>query len=162
MNSIPSMRQNHLVNVLTDCIPKILQLLEVILARLILQMDCNAIKRQKVERSKIQDSYGGQYFAMANKRLCFSNGSYREMHYLAINSNEKHTNNYQETDERSIALAHIIIEILNTIEAGSKMTAMGTTEVLLFVFYIYHLVFCYSISIVHFIINFLTISCERF
>lgn len=137
MNSIPSNRPNQLVNALIDCLPKILQLYEAILSRLMLQIDCNAIKIQKTEWSKGQSACNGhQYDRMGSKSLRLLNCSYQDANSQTRNNGKSNladsANKFEEIDEKSMRLAHIISDLLNEIEAGGKTNIMGTTEVIHF------------------------------
>ncbi|XP_037828005.1 integrator complex subunit 5 [Lucilia sericata] len=117
------MRQQQLVCTLNECLAKILQILEVTLTKLILHMDAVASKRSDEKYREMQNQ--------TNNNTIHVNGSLKKQK-IELNTEE----NMEEagnsagclTDRQ--VLAHAIIDLLNTIEAGSKTTVLRSTEVL--------------------------------
>ncbi|KAM7364141.1 integrator complex subunit 5 omd isoform 1-T6 [Cochliomyia hominivorax] len=122
-SNLPCIRQQQLMSSLNECLPKILQILEVTLTKLILHIDATASKQNDEDVKKMQNFTNNNtiHVTSVNKKLKIS---------FHTEQKEKESENATiYVIERHI-LAHAIIELLNTIEAGSKTSVMRTTEVL--------------------------------
>lgn len=132
----PSIRLNQLVSTLSDCLPKILQLFEVILSRLVLQMEYNANQVRNSEWNPIPNSFGKQNEMVTRKKLCLSNGNEKNcLEKWTVSDVDECNEIKSQLNEKDLQLVHVIVELLNAIEAGEKITILRTTEVFPFTLY---------------------------
>lgn len=116
-------KQNQLIWALNECLAKILQILEVTLNKLVLHMDEQASDRSKLKFGEIQNQ--------TNNNTIHTGGSGKRQKFaLAFEQDTEGEDRNIYVAERFV-LAHTIIDLLNTIEAGSKTTVIRTTEVLI-------------------------------
>uniref|UniRef100_A0ABK9MKX5 Uncharacterized protein n=1 Tax=Glossina morsitans morsitans TaxID=37546 RepID=A0ABK9MKX5_GLOMM len=121
-NSYTCMKQHQLMNVLNECLPKILQILEVTLNKLILRMDIDSSERNMGRYREQQNQ--------ANNNTIDTDSNTSKRLRLGLNSDDWNEEEEEEAyDARRLNLAHTIIDLLNTIEAGSKTSVVRTTEV---------------------------------
>uniref|UniRef100_A0A1B0BJZ1 Integrator complex subunit 5 C-terminal domain-containing protein n=1 Tax=Glossina palpalis gambiensis TaxID=67801 RepID=A0A1B0BJZ1_9MUSC len=122
-NSYTCMKQHQLMNALNECLPKILQILEVTLNKLILRMDIDSSERNMGRYREQQNQ--------ANNNTIDIDGNKNKRLRLGLNSDDWNEEEEEEAyDARRLNLAHTIIDLLNTIEAGSKTNVIRTTEIL--------------------------------
>uniref|UniRef100_A0A1A9Z490 Integrator complex subunit 5 C-terminal domain-containing protein n=1 Tax=Glossina pallidipes TaxID=7398 RepID=A0A1A9Z490_GLOPL len=122
-NSYTCMKQHQLMNALNECLPKILQILEVTLNKLILRMDIDSSERNMGRYREQQNQ--------ANNNTIDIDGNTSKRLRLGLNSDDWNEEEEEEAyDARRLNLAHTIIDLLNTIEAGSKTSVIRTTEIL--------------------------------
>lgn len=120
------LKQHQLMWVLNECLAKILQILDVTLSNLVLQIDVAKTKRVNAEcrESQTQTNNNTNHIYGSTKRL-----------RMDVNANENEGLLCSDTYiTYRLVLAHAIIDLLNTIEAGSKTTVIRTTEVCNFSF----------------------------
>lgn len=120
-NNVSCMKQHQLTSALNDCLPKILQILEVTLTKLVLRMDAVASERSEEKFRDIQNQ--------TNNNTINANSSGKKQKFdLTIDDKDEEENEGENVMER-LTLSHAIIDLLNTIEAGAKGTVIRTTEV---------------------------------
>nr|XP_014090440.1 integrator complex subunit 5 [Bactrocera oleae] len=143
-NSFQYMKQNLLPNVLNDCLPKILQILEVTLTKVILHMnklaEANSAKAIKVAQNikNVSNSEIGS----DNKKVKYAAAD-AEVEAMDVENTDEDTklivgiplhdsdeSEEEENDAGRRILAHTIIDLLNTIDVGLKGTVIRTTEIL--------------------------------
>lgn len=120
-NNFSCMKQQELTSALNDCLPKILQILEVTLNKLILRMDSDACERSEKKFKDLQNQTN-------NNTIHVYINSYKKQK-LGFNVNDAEDEEETEYLAKRLILAHTIIDLLNTIEAGSKVQVLRTTEV---------------------------------
>lgn len=126
-SNISCMRQHQLMWALHECLAKILQILEVTLTNLILRMDAVANERIDEKFREMQNQ--------TNNNTIHINGSCKKMK-MDVNSDRNEMESQDIVRDR-LVLAHATIDLLNTIDAGSKSTVMRTTEVTFLDFLVY-------------------------
>ncbi|XP_036324648.1 integrator complex subunit 5 isoform X2 [Rhagoletis pomonella] len=130
------MKQSLLPNVLNDCLPKILQILEVTVTKVILRM--NKLEEEVGQNSNKQNN---EFNSERKKKKTIAadvgaeamdvdNAENDTKVIIGIPLFDTDDGEEEETDTKRRILAHTIIDLLNTIEAGLKGTVMRTTEVL--------------------------------
>ncbi|XP_053946850.1 integrator complex subunit 5 [Anastrepha ludens] len=140
-NSFQYMKQSLLPNVLNDCLPKILQILEVTVTKVNLRMNKLTEAAGAAKRAEAQSNSNHE---LSRERKKVKVGAMDlEAEAMDVESAEDDTkiiigvplfdsddSEDEEKDANRRILAHTIIDLLNTIEAGLKGTVMRTTEVL--------------------------------
>ncbi|XP_017488979.1 PREDICTED: integrator complex subunit 5 isoform X1 [Rhagoletis zephyria] len=130
------MKQSLLPNVLNDCLPKILQILEVTVTKVILRM--NKLEEEVGQNSNKQNN---EFNSERKKKktigadvgaesMDVDNAENDTKVIIGIPLFDTDDGEEEETDTKRRILAHTIIDLLNTIEAGLKGAVMRTTEVL--------------------------------
>ena len=118
-NCFPYMRQHLLLNALEECLPKILHIFETTLTKLLLHMD-SEVEHQKPKNCANESVKKIKTETDESLKMDLSNES------LELNSVEERNDRF----EKRLRLAHSIMDLLNTIEAGSKTSVIRTTEVM--------------------------------
>lgn len=119
-NYVSCIKQHQLSAALNECLPKILQILEVSLNKLILQMDTEASERSEEKFRELQNQTNNNTIQVNNSHKKLKLGAY------ADSTEEEEDSVYVE---KRLILAHTIIDLLNTIEAGAKTHVIRTSEV---------------------------------
>ncbi|XP_067616611.1 integrator complex subunit 5 [Eurosta solidaginis] len=138
-HSFQCMKQSLLPNILNDCLPKILQILEVTVTKVVLRMKKKATETstEKFKESS-NNSNGGDINAEKKKlkadaraeAMDVDNSDEDTKIIIGIPLTDPDEKEEEENDAKRRILAHTIIDLLNTIEAGLKGTVIRTTEVL--------------------------------
>lgn len=149
-NSFQYMKQNLLSTVLNDCLPKILQILEVTLTKAILRMNKLAegnsteifkpsINTKNNDSNDISNDKKRVKFGAADvevEAMDVENSDEDSEIIIGIKLHDSDDSEEEEKDASRRILAHTIIDLLNTIDVGLKGTVIRTTEVSCF--YSYH------------------------
>lgn len=113
-SNVSCMRQQQLNWALNECLAKMLQILEVTLTKLILRMDEAATKKSDEKFREMQNQTN-------NNTIYLTTGSSKKQKFdLNTEQNEEESENAELYVHDRLILAHAIIDLLNTIEAGSK------------------------------------------
>ncbi|XP_061390096.1 integrator complex subunit 5 [Musca vetustissima] len=120
-NSFSCIKQHQLSAALNESLPKILQILEVTLEKLALRMDADASARSEEKFRDLQNQTNNNTIHIYNSH------KKQKLGIFADYSEEEEEMEYMA---KRLMLAHTIIDLLNTIEAGSKTQVIKTTEVL--------------------------------
>ncbi|CAD6993473.1 integrator complex subunit 5 [Ceratitis capitata] len=142
-NSFQYMKQSLLTNVLNDCLPKILQILEVTLTKVVLRMNKLAEENGEEVFKATQNNNNNNEANGERKKLKFGetdaeteakamdvDAQEDEKLIIGVPLTDSDESEEEEKDAKRRILAHTIIDLLNTIEAGLKGSVMRTTEVL--------------------------------
>lgn len=119
-NNFCCIKQHQLRSALNESLPKILQILEVTLEKLVLRMDAEASVRSEEKFRDLQNQTNNNTINVYNSRKKPRLGIVTDI------CEEEEEIDYMS---KRLMLAHTIIDILNTIEAGSKSQVIKTTEV---------------------------------
>lgn len=115
------MKQNQLIWALNECLEKILQILEVTLNKLVLRMDEEASNRNNLKFREIQNQ--------TDISTIHIRGSGKKQKFALDAEQDAEGEDHGISVAERFFLTHAIIDLLNTIEAGSKTTVIRTTEV---------------------------------
>ncbi|XP_013101737.2 integrator complex subunit 5 [Stomoxys calcitrans] len=121
-NTFFSIRQHQMSTALNECLPKILQILEVTLNKLILRMDADANERSQEKFRDIQNQTNNNTIHVYN--------SHKKQKLGVVSVDHREEDEDSDYIATRLTLAHTIIDLLNTIEAGSKTQVIRTTEIL--------------------------------
>lgn len=117
------MKPHLLSNALDECLPKILHILDVTLTKLLLHMDAEVLA-QKSKNPTEQPLKKIKIEADDTNKMDTSDSS------VELNTEEENNEKF----EKRLRLAHAIMDLLNTMEAGSKSSVIRTTEVRISIF----------------------------
>ncbi|KAH8417992.1 hypothetical protein KR222_010192, partial [Zaprionus bogoriensis] len=124
-NPFPHMKSQVLTQSLNECLPKIIQILDCTVQKLVLRMDKVAAE-QSAEKFKMQQANNNNRVDSAYELQCNGNDAVKR---AKLETNE--TASIEETrDAARMRLAHLIVELLNNIEAGSRNNVLRTPLVL--------------------------------
>jgi len=104
---------------LNECLPKILQIFDCTVNKLVLRIDRDAAER-------IADKFRAQQSKNSNNNNELCNGK----DYGKRTKLEPGEDKVDDEDATRMRLAHLIVDLLNNIEAGSRTTVLRTPLVL--------------------------------
>lgn len=117
-NVAPYIKAQHLNQALNECLPKIIQIFDCTVNKLVLKMDRDAAERS-AEKFRAQQSNNNNNNDMCNGK------DYGKRPKL-----EPGEDKAEEEDVTRMRLAHLIVDLLNNIEAGSRTNVLRTPLVL--------------------------------
>ncbi|XP_030375850.1 integrator complex subunit 5 [Scaptodrosophila lebanonensis] len=130
-NNFPHIKPQHLSQALNECLPKIIQIFDCTVNKLVLLMDRDAamrtaakFKEQQANNNNLEtmpDMYNGNGDSKRPKVEPSDEETMSES-----NSN----GSTEDCDAARMNLAHLIVDVLNTIEAGARKNIMHTPLVL--------------------------------
>ncbi|EDV49193.1 integrator complex subunit 5 [Drosophila erecta] len=118
-NVAPYIKAQHLNQALNECLPKIIQIFDCTVNKLVLKMD-----RDAAERSA--DKFRAQQSSNNNNDDELCNGK----DYGKRTKLEPGEDKADDEDATRMRLAHLIVDLLNNIDAGSRTTVLRTPLVL--------------------------------
>jgi len=117
-NVAPYIKAQHLNQALNECLPKIIQIFDCTVNKLVLKMDRDAAERS-AQKFRAQQSNNNNNNDMCNGK------DYGKRPKL-----EPGEDKAEEEDVTRMRLAHLIVDLLNNIEAGSRTNVLRTPLVL--------------------------------
>lgn len=108
---VPYLKQQSIMNTLNECLGKVLEVLNCALTKLIMKMD---------------DSVRSSHPANKNNNNSFESSKRTKSERDAMDTDEIVIP--KQSDQAS--LVHIIVDLINTVDAGSRVNVMNTAEVL--------------------------------
>ncbi|XP_017117415.1 integrator complex subunit 5 [Drosophila elegans] len=119
-NVAPYIKAQHLNQALNECLPKIIQIFDCTVNKLVLRMDRDAAERS-AQKFRAQQSNNNNN---DNNDMC--NGK----EYGKRPKLEPEEEKVEDEDVMRMRLAHLIVDLLNNIDAGSRSNVLRTPQVL--------------------------------